>query len=143
MNPEAFIENEPWSYAVQRVKDGGLGRVAALSVQAIEKKKTPAEQLDQWRTRLDELFGPACDCDIQRTGSAWSAILRYDGPVLVRLFLEQSAGGNVLNFEIVGSKSLLIWKEDVHPLSNIQTSDGVELLYEHPYPVALGQEAKA
>ena len=139
MNPDSYFENDPWSYAVENICSTSLGRIVTIAVQVTCVGDNLSDMVREWRSRLDKLLGQPAVCDILCGKSAVSILLQYKGSVIVRIFIDKSIGAPVCNFEIVGTKALLVWKPDIHALSNILTLDKQKTLYEHPYANALGK----
>lgn len=137
MNPNSYFENDPWSQMIQDVRSGSVGKVVALAVQAICAPGHADRASQEWQARLTALLGPPQDNDLLRNGPALSVLQRYKGPVIVRLFIDEGPGGPLSNIEIVGSEGLLVWKPDVHPLSVVTSSTGVDLMAEHAYAAEL------
>ena len=122
------------------INNGELGQIAAFGVQAACASDALEEKLEQWLNRLNRLFGQPQTCDKLAGERAVSLLLRYDGPVIGRVFIDRNADAPFSNFEIVGGKALLIWKPEVCALSKVTTPDKTVTLYQHPYPVALAME---
>jgi hypothetical protein len=142
VNPNSYFENDPWSQMIEGVSSGSVGRVVALAVQAICAPGQMDRTFQDWQTRLAALLGPPLNSDLLRNGPALSVLQRYDGPVIVRLFIDEGPAAPMSNIEIVGSEGLLVWKPDVHPLSVVTSSTGTELMAEHAYAVEL-KEARS
>lgn len=137
MNSNSYFEDDPWSRLVGEVRGGSVGRVVAVAVQAIGMPDQLDQTLQAWRARLESLLGPPADSDLLRNEQALSLLLRYEGPVIGRIFVDGSTGSPLSNVEIVGTEGLLVWKPDVHPLAFITSGAGVELSVEHAYAAAL------
>jgi hypothetical protein len=140
MNSESYFENEPWECAVEQVRTGCVGELAAVSVQAVCRTGESETTADEWQSRLEGLLGPPAHHDVQRSGGALSVLARHNGPVIVRMFFDESDGGPVHNFEIVGTKGLMIWKPDVRALSVLKTEQEFSISCDHPYATALRKE---
>ena len=140
MNLDLYFETDPWSHAVEIVQKGGLGKIAAFGIQAACTPGAFEETFEQWQNRLKELFGEPEVCNKIAAERAISMLLRYDGPVIGRVFIDQSADEPFYNFEIVGTDALLIWKPDVCALSTVTTPGKQFTLYQHPYPTSLSKE---
>ena len=140
MNLDLYFETDPWSHAVEMSQKGKLGQIAAFGVQVACAPGALEETLEQWQNRLKELFGQPKTCDKIAGGRAVSLLLRYDGPVIGRVFIDQNADEPFSNFEIVGADALLIWKPNVCALSTVTTPGKQFTLYQHPYPVSLAKE---
>ena len=137
MNANSYFEDDPWVRLAGEVHGGSVGRVVAVAVQAICMPDRLDHTLQAWRARLESLLGPPADSDLLRNGEALSLLLRYEGAVIGRIFVDGGAGSPLSNVEIVGTEGLLIWKPDVHPLAFITSGAGVELSVEHAYAAAL------
>ena len=140
MNLDLYFETDPWSHAIEMVHSGELGRIATFGVQAACVPGALEETLEQWLNRLNELFGQPKTCDKLAGERAASLLLRYDGHVIGRVFIDQSADEPFSNFELAGTDALLIWKPDVCAFSTVSTPGKQRSLYQHPYPVSLSKE---
>lgn len=142
MNPNSYFEDDPWTHIVAEVRGGSVGRVVAVEVQAICMPDQLDQTLQGWRSHLELLLGPPVDSELLRNEQARSLLLRYEGPVLGRVFIDGCGGPSLSNVEIVGTDGLLVWKPDVRPLAFIISSAGAELSAEHAYAVALQEDTK-
>ncbi len=142
MNANSYFENDPWSYSVEKLREGLLGRAAGVCIQATCRQGKLQETLQFWQTRLTSLFGrPENSHQIQAEGVT-SIVLRFPGPVLARIFLDEGISEEVSNFEIAGTRALLVWKPSVCALSTLKTESKTTTLYEHPYATALAKEVQ-
>ncbi len=139
MKRDSHFGNEPWARMVEEVRGGAIGRVAAVAVQAVCLPGQIAQVLGEWRSRLDALLGPPIRSDLVRNGLALSLLLRYEGPVIGRIFVDESAGAPAANVEIVGEEGLLVWKPDVRALSIITSAGGTEVSAGHAYATGLAE----
>jgi len=142
VNPNSCFEDDPWTRLVAEVRGGSVGRVVAVAVQAICLPDQLDQTLQAWQSRLEPLLGPPLDSDLLRNEQARSLLLRYEGPVLGRVFIDGCGGPSLSNVEIVGADGLMVWKPDVHPLAFVTSRAGAELSYEHAYAVALQEDTK-
>lgn len=140
MDFSLYFENDPWSHAVEMIDNGELGQIVTFGVQAACVPGALEETLKQWLNRLNELFGQPKSCDKLASELAVSLLLRYDGPVIGRVFIDQNADEPFSNFELVGDKALVIWKPDVCALSTVITSGKQHTMYQHPYAPSLLKE---
>ena len=69
-------------------------------------------------------------------------VLRYDGPVIARVFVDRAAGEPFTNFEIAGTEGLLVFRPSSAVLSDVRTETGRSCTYEHPVAASLTREAK-
>ena len=141
MNADSYFETDPWLYAAEAVQKDSLGRIVAFAVQSSCRSGEMEHALREWRLRIEELFGPHKTCDKLQSEHAISLLLRYDGPVIGRVFIDQSSDDPFCNFEIVGTDALLIWKPDVCALSTLRTANRQQTVYQHAYPTVLGKGA--
>lgn len=140
MDWKLYFETEPWSYAVGMINNGDLGSVSTFGIQAACAADALDQTLEQWQTRLNQLFGQPVVCDKLAGEHAVSLLLRYDGPVVGRVFIDRNADAPFCNFEIVGAKALLLWKPEVCALSKVTTPDKTVMLYQHPCLESLAKE---
>ena len=135
MNPEFYFDDHPWDYAVGKIKSDSIGKLVAASVHEMCVTAKLDNRLAHWQNEFGVLLGEASSVDVQGSTLVKSALLRYESEAIVRLFLEGGATvDSIRSFEFVGSRGLLVWKPDVHPLSIHQFGSDSNVLYEHPYP---------
>jgi|WetSurMetagenome_2_1015567.scaffolds.fasta_scaffold989298_2 hypothetical protein len=142
MNADSYFENDPWSYTVEKLREGLLGQAAGVCIQATCRPGKIQETLRLWQTRLTALFGPPENSHQLQVEGVISILLRFPGPVIARIFLDEGTSQEVSNFEIAGTRALLVWKPSGCALSTMQTKDKTTTLYEHPFPTALGREVQ-
>jgi hypothetical protein len=138
MNPACYFETDPWDQAVAMVAAGRIGRIAAVSVQQTCTGDDLEDALRKWTSRLEAMLGAApIRSDTIRVPGAISTISRYHPDVVVRIFLDDAGPASSSSFELVGSRSLLVWKPDVRLLSAITTGGKTTLCADHPYAATL------
>jgi hypothetical protein len=137
VNPDSYFENDPWAHLLKEVKRDAVGKVVAVNIQAGCLAGNLDRTVQEWQTRLDSLLGQPERHDVLRNGPAVSLLLRYSGPVIGRVFVDERADSPFANVEIVGAEGLLVWKPDVHALSVITSAKGIELAVEQAYAVEL------
>jgi hypothetical protein len=134
-----YFENEVWEQTVDVLKNGTIGDIAAVSVQVVcTGKEIPAEW-ENWDLRLRELLGEPVRMDTLECTNSLSVIACYQGNVIARVFIDNSIGGYVTDFEIVCKNGLLLWKPDVHALSVINTENKSDAIYELPLTSLKGE----
>ena len=140
MNPESFFETTPWQYAHDRITNGDLGSIIAVGVQEILPVNSIDTRIEFWKAQFCSLFDGEEAVHKLENRQTISMLMRYPGPVLIRLFLEQQDHQPVSNFEVVGTKALLVWKQDGFNLATVNTAGETEISFGHPYAVTLGQQ---
>jgi hypothetical protein len=143
MSLDAFFGNDPWSNAVELVRKGTIGSTRAAAVQAVCPKGAAEKAAQEWRSKMDAVFGTPVESDTITGGSAVSVLLKYDGPVIVRLFVDEGPGQPVANFELVGTGGLLVWKPERYPLSVFYTHGGARVDCEDANAESLERMAEA
>ena len=143
MNPKSLFADDPWFHALQEVKDGEIGSVKAVSVLAHCAPGQLAQSAGEWQSRLDAAFGQPVNRDVLRHGHALSELVRYEGPIIGRLFIDEATIEPNSNFELVGTDGLLLWKPDVHPLSILVVHNRIEIHSGDVYPVRLEEMASS
>jgi hypothetical protein len=142
MNADSYFENDPWSYTVEKLQEGLLGQAAGICIQATCRPGKFQETLQLWQTRLTTLFGRPENSHRLDTEGVTSLLLRFPGPVIARIFLDEGTSEEVSNFEVAGTCALLVWKPSACVLSTVRTKDKTTILYEHPYGTTLAKEVR-
>lgn len=139
MGPEVYFVQDPWEKTAENVRNGVVGRIVAVGIQESCEPGTLIETRERWLSRLEVLIGKPESTDIIDNGPVSSTLVRYHGPALARIFLEEGSGSSVSNFEITGLKALLVWKPDDRPFSVIKTQETTLSLFKHAYPAELAR----
>ena len=141
MNPEFYFECHPHQWLRDNIRRQTVGPTTAVAIQQTCPPDAPLDQTCRtWRAWLEDLFGPPetteqTDCDLST-----SLLLRYPGPIIVRIFLDRAPGPELCNLEIVGRDGLIVWKPGSTPLSVIHHNGAAEVCCQHPYADSLTKE---
>ena len=143
MNPTFYIATDPWSEAVALAKKGELGRIVAGSVQEYCISEPVADRKASWIERWEEVLGSHRFIHALEVGDAASVLLTFTDDAIVRIFIDSTPGDPVVNFEMVGTERLLIWKPDVRALSITQSASECHHTYSHDYAVDLERRVRS
>ena len=139
MKAELFFQTDPWAEAKRLADAGEFGRIASIGISEICADADLETAKQRWLDRLQELLGKPVSSDTVSCPQALSVLLRYDGPAVVRIFLDRSEGGPVSTFEIVGTDSLVVYKPDLGALSIINTDGATTRVLQHEYSDSLSR----
>jgi len=109
MKGELYFEEHPWLRSCAAIRQRQLGPVFEIAIQIVCGDKSPADVLQLWLTRCEELVGIAVTGETLHSGPVVSFV-GSAGDCVVRIFVDSSSEEETENFEIVTHKSLIVWK---------------------------------
>ena len=113
MDGQRYFECNPWDRACSFLQEQEHGEVVQISAQGVYEKGSIHRHLQVWEKRVEELVGKKLRGNLIETDRAISFVGVYGENVLVRFFFDDGADNYSENFEIVTTKSLIIWKPNV------------------------------
>jgi len=122
------------------VDAGIIGKIVTVSVRIKCGKGETIFFTDEWQQKLAEILGRPIRTNVFRNDDAISIILKFKENSIASIFADEGNSNPCNDFEIVGTKSLICWSEDMHHLSRINSKEVCSILYEHPYATELGKE---
>ena len=117
MRSDWLVEEGPWEIAEQEIRRGKTGRVVEVCVGEIigdpagqESSTGLRKCVEQWKSRLESLFGSPRDESTLSAPLAVSVLLRYHEGPIVRLFADTAGMGSGpgVDFEVIGTAQSLI-----------------------------------
>lgn len=138
MKGNCYFEEEPWDKACERISNGNIGNVVAISVQCVCEKGSLDKTLTKWEERINKLLGIQISRDLIKDKNIVSMISKYENNEVVRIFIDDTYEEIVENFEIVSKNGLILWKPDVHLQGRVLSDSGFYCDCSQLYSVNLG-----
>ena len=141
MNGACYFETTPWARICEEIRtQEGLSQIVSVSIQTACADPDLEAALSLWKSRLEEILGPAQRTDILQSQHAVSVLQRYSGNAIVRIFLDGPTSDCCENFEIVTRQALYIWKPNSRPQAHIERHGQLSCICSQAYSCDL--EAK-
>lgn len=115
MKSKLYFESSPWYHTIEKLLRNDLSEVRQISLLVTCTRSNYQNGIITWQQELSSLLGQPTSTDVVQTELATSIISKWQNGTITRLFIDCGQNEASVNFEIVTTEQLIIYKPIASP----------------------------